>query len=169
MKPLALFPLVGYGLVGLVFAAGVSVVLLTLGYPPFLVSPLGGIASLVLALALLISGNGVRRLREGKSTRMTPIWAFRIALLARASATVNAVLVGCWIGVAVALVPWVEAVGARNAALWAAFAALCALIWAAAGIIVERWCQIDSDEPDAGAASTGSPSSTRHTPLTGGV
>lgn len=169
MKPLALPPLAGYGLLGLVLTAAFSVVMLTLGFPPFMVSPLGGVASIVLAILLLVAGNGVRRLREGKTTRMTPIWAFRIALLARASAWVNATIVGCWTGLALSLLPWIEAVGARSAALWALFAALCALAWTIVGIIVERWCQIDSDEPDNEGGTTGAPSSTRHTPLTGGV
>lgn len=169
MKPLELLPLMGYGLLGLIMTAAFSTVMLTVGFPPFFVSPLGGAASVVLAIFLLIAGNGVRRLREGKPTRMTPIWAFRIALLARASAGVNATIVGCWTGVAVSLLPWTEAVGARSAALWALFGALCALIWAVAGVVVERWCQIDSDEPEGGAGPAGAPSSTRHTPLTGGV
>lgn len=169
MKPLSLLPLAVYGLLGLVVTAAFSAVMLTLGFPPFFVSPLGGIASVVLALLLLIAGNGVRRLREGKPTRMTPIWAFRIALLARASAGVNATIVGCWSGLAVSLLPWIEASGARSAALWALFAALCALIWATVGVIVERWCQIDSDDTDAAGSTAGAASSSRHTPLTGGV
>ena len=169
MRPLTVLPLVGLGLLSMVFVAGLNVVFLTLGYAPFLVSPLGALVSLALAIALVIVGNGVRRLREGKKTRMTPLWAFRVALLARASAGVNAVLVGCWVGLSVSYLPWIDAAGVRTALLWALFAAVCSLVWAIAGVVVERWCQIDSDEPEGGAAGTGAPSSSRHTPLTGGV
>ncbi|WP_175955288.1 DUF3180 domain-containing protein [Schaalia sp. Marseille-Q2122] len=169
MKPLTLLPLIGYGLVGMALTAGVNFVLLSLGFSPFLVSPLGALASVALAVALLIAGNGVRRLRDGKTTRMTPLWAFRIALLARASAGVNAVLVGCWLGLCLSYLPWTEAPGVRGALLWALFAALCSLVWAVSGVVVERWCQIDSDEPEGTQGGSGARSSTRHTPLAGGV
>lgn len=169
MKPLAVLPLVGFGLLGAALTAGVNFVLLTLGYSPFVVSPLGALASVVIAIILLIAGQGVRRLREGKPTRMTPLWAFRIALLARASAGVNIFLVGCWLGLSVSYLPWVEAVGVRQALLWALFAALCSMSWALAGIVVERWCQIDSDDSENNRGGSDSRSLTRHTPLTGGV
>ena len=136
-----------------VIAAAASAVISNLmikhGLAPLELSPVKAIVMLAIAVGIVIWGLGVKRMREGKETSMTPLRAVRVAAFSQSCALFGAAVFG-WrlvqLGVAVSL--WDSPVGHPGTAS-AIIGALAAVILTGAGKTVEGWCVIDdSDDKD---------------------
>jgi hypothetical protein len=99
------------------------------------------VAIALLDVAVLVSGLEVRRWVQGRRERpMDPLMAARIAVLAKAAVYAGGALTGWYLAQGVVLVP--DLVGDRRTRLVVAvLAALAAAGLAAAGLLVQRWCQ----------------------------
>lgn len=103
----------------------------------------------VIAVVVLMLGRSVRRLTEGKVTRMDALRAARVAMLAKASALSGAAFSG-YFG-AQLLIGWTNlgAPALRDHAVAAGAAAFAGVVLVAAGLVVEHWCRLPpEDDPD---------------------
>lgn len=103
----------------------------------------------VIAGVVLVLGRSVRRLTEGKGTRMDALRAARVAMLAKASALSGGAFTG-YFG-AQLLVGWTNlgAPALRDHALSAGAATVAAVVLVFAGLVVEHWCRLPpEDDPD---------------------
>jgi len=103
----------------------------------------------VIAVVVVLLGRSVRRLTEGKGTRMDALRAARVAMLAKASTLSGAAFAG-YFG-AQLLIAWTNlgAPALREHAVAAGAAALAGAVLAAAGVVVEHWCRLPpEDDPD---------------------
>ncbi|QDB80354.1 DUF3180 domain-containing protein [Georgenia wutianyii] len=110
------------------------------------VPPVTGIGLLALAVVLLALGRSVRRLVEGKDTRMTQLGAARVAMLAKASSLSGSALGGYF--AAQVLLAWrnITAPALREHALSAGGALLACLALVAVALVVEHWCRLPPEE-----------------------
>jgi flagellin-like protein len=142
---------------------GASIWLVRVGLP-LPVSQTGLIGSLVvIAIVLVLVALPIFRYRAAiraaieKPTekrppikRVDPFFAFRVALLSKASAISGAVFAGCHIGVLVAVLSSPQVV---SGSVWREAAGLVgSLALAASGMVVERACKVP---PDSGAGAEG--------------
>lgn len=100
----------------------------------------------VIAAVVLLLGRSVRRLTEGKVTRMDALRAARVAMLAKASALSGGALIG-YFG-AQLLIGWSN-LGApvlRDHALSAGAATIAAVLLVFAGLVVEHWCRLPPED-----------------------
>lgn len=114
------------------------------------VSGLSWLAILLIAVVVLMLGLSVRRLTEGKSTRLDAIRAARVAMLAKASSLAGTALAG-YHG-AQTLIAWtnISAPALRDHAVVAGAAAVACVVLVAVGMLVEHWCRLpppDEGEP----------------------
>ena len=121
------------------------------GGTPLIVTP-GPAVVFAVATALLIwSGLAVRRLRAGKDTWIDAIGAMRVAVFARTSALVGALLAGILIGVMAVSLTQLEASTMVANAIASGLSSLVGVVWVVVAFVVERWCIIDPD--DEGSSS----------------
>ena len=107
-------------------------------------------AIVVIAVAVLLLGRSVRRLTEGKQTRIDAIRAARVAMLAKACALAGSALVGYFAAQALIALANVTAPALRDHALAAGAAALACMALVVVGVVVESWCRLppgDDAEP----------------------
>ncbi|PID98186.1 MAG: hypothetical protein CSA82_00875 [Actinobacteria bacterium] len=167
MRPLSVLHLVLLAGVGMLAAVIFTVFSVKLGSTPFLATPYLFALAFACSALLFWAGRGVRRLRDGTPTRMTPILALKVAFIARASALVSATIVGLLAGVVAVSVTRLEAPAMVSAAITDSFVAVGFLVWCVVALIVERWCVVDSD--DEGETTTSSSLDPNRSRLTGGV
>ena len=100
----------------------------------------------IIAVIVLLLGRSVRRLTEGKQTRIDLIRAARVAMLAKASALAGSALAGYF--TAQTLIAWtnITAPALRAHALAAGAAALACVALAVVGLVVETWCRLPPGE-----------------------
>lgn len=100
----------------------------------------------IIAVLVLLLGRSVRRLTEGRSTRLDLIRAARVAMLAKASALGGATLTGYF--AAQTLIAWtnITAPALRDHALAAGAATLACIVLAVIGMVVESWCELPPDD-----------------------
>lgn len=100
----------------------------------------------VLAVILLVLGRSVRRLTEGRPTRMDHLRAARVAMLAKASSLCGAAFTGYF--VAQVLIAWtnITAPALRDHALSSGAAALASLALVAVALVVEHWCRLSPED-----------------------
>ena len=131
-------------------ASGViTFVMLRFGVTPVEILPIKSIIVVLIAIGLLLWGYGVKRMKEGKETSMTPLRAVRVAAFSQSCALFGAAVFG-WrivkLGAAVSL--WDSPVGYPGTAS-AIVGILAAVLLVGAGKTVEGWCVIDdSDDKD---------------------
>lgn len=110
------------------------------------VPPLTWAGLSVIAAVLLLLGRSVRRLTEGKVTRMDLLRAARVAMFAKACALCGAGFVG-YFG-AQLLIAWtnISAPALRDHALFAGAAAVACVVLVAVAMVVETWCTLPPDD-----------------------
>jgi len=114
------------------------------------VPALTGLGLAVVAAVLLALGRSVRRLTEGKETRMTYLRAARVAMFAKAGSLSGSALAGYF--AAQVLLAWrnISAPALREHGLSAAGALLACLVLVVVALVVEHWCRLppeDDGEP----------------------
>ena len=113
---------------------------------------------LALAVVVALAWWTVRRRRAPTNPAIRPIEPLgmaRLAALGTAGSHVGAALVGFYVGWVLLLLPDVEISSRRDRAVLAGVAALCALLLAVAGLLLERACRVrDDDRPPAAPSVT---------------
>lgn len=131
---------------GLVAYALVALLPVTLPAMPWtLPAAIGAVAVAVVLLALSLR----RRLRGGVGvTPVHPIAAARTVVLAKSCSHGGALLAGAYAGVAVHLALRYVSEARRVDALVSALSAVAALALMAAGLLLERFCRVQSPDDD---------------------
>lgn len=140
--------LLGAGVLGLVLGFGVDQVLTVTGRPTFTPSFLLPILLIMLAAATLLMALPIRRAITGASTTpVDPFRSLRVAMLAKASAIVGAVVAGVGFGLLAFLFtrPVSPSLGSSGAVIAAVVGGLVLLI---AGVVAERLCTIRKEDDD---------------------
>ncbi|QWW19862.1 DUF3180 domain-containing protein [Schaalia sp. 19OD2882] len=149
MKPVAPVLLVVIAVVTGATSGLATAVVLSSGGTPTPPTPFMSVLFVMFALVLVWLGLHVKRLRAHKETWMRPLGAARVAALARASAWVGSLMTGALGGLAAVCLTRMQAQMLVHAALWAGLAAVSALGWGVCAVIVERWCIVDTSDPDS--------------------
>lgn len=153
MQPVRISRLLALALAVALGGWAVLLVLAPQGIRPGPVPVLADAVVLVIAAGTLVAGFRVRSYLRGRRPGLDPVVAARTAVLAQAAALTGALLVG-WYGAQVLVAVGDLEIAAFAARARAAGAAvLCALVLGVVGVVVERWCRIDSphdDEPGDG-------------------
>lgn len=146
MKPLS------FGVMALSFAIGLALgallagVLLVSAHSPLIVTPWLALLFGFVGLAVLIAGLQVKRLKSGKSTRISYIHAARIAVFARSTAINGSAFTAFLLGVLFVSLTRLWASAVALAALNAGIAAAGALVMTVLAAIAEHWCLDDNDD-----------------------
>lgn len=120
--------------------------------PP--VSWAGAPILVAVAVGIVLAGRPVRRLVQGTATRpVHPLYAARVLSLAQAAALTGAVVLGWYAAQVVRLLPDLDVASQQQDVVVLGILALCALLVAAAGLLVQRWCRIDDDRGERGDRS----------------
>jgi len=115
------------------------------------ISPAEWLAVAALAVGTVVLGRRVRAYLKGDRPGLDPIRAARTLAWAKAASYTGAILLGRYLATAlVAGTDW-QIAAQRERVVAAAIAALCALALTAAGVIVERWCQLPPPDEKATA------------------
>lgn len=108
------------------------------------------VAILLLAGAVLASGWAVRAYQKGDRPSLDPLRAARTLVLAKAAALTGALLAGWYLAQVVVVLGDLGIDARRDRAVAAAVAVLCALVLAAVGLLVEKFCQLPPQDGDDG-------------------
>lgn len=122
------------------------------------VPPAAAAGLLLMALFLLVWGLMAkpRLQRAPGKPPLDPIVAARTAALALAASRTGALVMGFYVGVALGMVPYLQAPAGRAYLGAAVAAAVASLLLAAVGLWLERVCRIrDDDDADGGAVEAG--------------
>lgn len=126
------------------------------GGQPLPISPAVAVALLGFAVVLLALGRSVRRFVLGKRAAMDPLHAFRIFVLAKASALAGAAQLGFFAAQALVVLDGGDAPGARAQAWTDAASAAACLVLVVVALLVEWFCRVppvDSDEQGRGGVA----------------
>ena len=148
MKRTGTAVLFGAGILGVVLGFGVDQLLTATGRPTFTPSILLPILLIMLAAATVLMALPIRRAITGASTTpVDPFRSLRVAMLAKASAIVGAVVAGVGLGLLAFLFtrPVSPSLGSSGAVLAAIVGGIVLLI---AGVIAERLCTIRKEDDD---------------------
>lgn len=140
--------LFGAGVVGLIVGFGVDQLLTGAGRPTFTPSVLLPVLLVMLAAATILLALPIRRAITGASAEpVDPFRAVRVAMLAKASSIVGAVVAGVGVGLLSFLFtrPVSPSLGSSGAVLAAIVGGLVLLV---AGVIAERLCTIRKEDDD---------------------
>lgn len=140
--------LLGAGILGLVLGFGVDQMLTATGRPTFTPSVLLPILLIMLAAATVLMALPIRRAITGASpARVDPFRAVRVAMLAKASSIVGAVVAGVGLGLLAFLFtrPVSPSLGSSGAVIAAIVGGIVLLV---AGVIAERLCTIRKEDDD---------------------
>lgn len=148
MTPVSKLFLSLVALVSFFLLAGGTIVGMSVGGSPLQITPLLGVVFVFLAALILWAGGHVLRYRKKKRTWVDSLTALRIAVAARACALVASFFTGALAGIMAASLTRVFAAAMAANALAAGLSAIAACVWCICGVIVERWCTIDPDDPD---------------------
>ena len=101
-----------------------------------------------LALGLLLAGRPVKRLVAGRATRpVNPLYAARVLAMAQAAALAGAAIVGWYVAQVLMLIPDADIPSQQVQMLILGVLALAAAGLAAVGLVVQRWCRLEDDDP----------------------
>lgn len=90
---------------------------------------------------------------KGKTRRLEPLYASRVLAFAQASSRAGALFVGWFVGHALHLLPDVAFEARRDRLIQVGVAVVMAAVFAGAGVLVEKWCQVPpTDDLDADPA-----------------
>lgn len=161
MKPLSILTLLGLGLLAAAFGASFSSFLSSRGGAMPITGTATGLVLLALAAALLVMGLPLRRyMRESEQRAAQPTsaprrhqldlpTAYRTILFARACAYTGSVVGGIFAGQALHLA--ITGIGTLGGAVVpTAFAALCGIVLAVLGVLVERWGALPPSDGETG-------------------
>lgn len=140
--------LVAVGAIAAVVGFGVDQLLTDAGRATFTPSWLLAVLLVLLAASVLLFARPVRRATAGTGARrVDPFRAMRIAMLAKASSIVGAVVTGLAGGLAIFLLtrPVPPSVGSMGAVI---ATAVCGAALVAAGLYAEHLCTIRKDDDD---------------------
>jgi hypothetical protein len=118
------------------------------GGQPLPISPAVAVALLGFAALLFALGRSVRRFVLGKRGPMDPLHAFRVFVLAKASALAGAAQLGFFAGQALVVLDGGDAPGARAQAWTDAAAAGACLVLVGVALLVEWFCRVPPVETD---------------------
>ena len=148
MKRTQAFPLIALAVGGGVATYLIELLLQSTGAPAALPPYSLSLTLIAVALADILLALPVRRLITGKrKERLSPFYAVRVAVLAKASSHAGALVLGVGLGMVIFLVarpisPSWDLLGRAIAA------AVSAAIVMSAGLIAERMCQLPPDDTD---------------------
>lgn len=125
------------------------------GGHPLPISPAVAATLLLFALILFALGRSVRRFVLGKRRSMDPLRAFRIFVLAKASALAGALQLGFFSAQALVALDGNDAPGARAQAGVDLAAAGACLVLVVVALVVEWFCRVPPPESDEGASPGG--------------
>ncbi len=118
------------------------------GGQPWPVSPLVTVMLLAFAVVLYSLGRSVRRFVLGRRPPMDPLHAFRIFVLAKASALAGAVQLGFFTAQLLVVLEAPDSAGARAQAWADGAAAAACLILIGVALLVEWFCRVPPVEPE---------------------
>lgn len=119
------------------------------GNAPLSIPPTVAAVLLLLAGVLFVLGRSVRRFVQGRRPPMDPLRAVRILVLAKASALAGAAQLGFFAGLAIVASGQPDAPEARSQAWSAGAAALACLVLVVVALVVEWFCQVPPEDPEA--------------------
>lgn len=122
------------------------------GNAPIPVPGLMWLAFLLLAAVLLGFGNGVRRLTQGKPTRMDALRAARVAILAKACALAAAGFTGYFLAQLFIGLRNTAAPALRDHAIDSGAAGVGSVVLLVAALVVEWWCTLPPDDEEESPA-----------------
>lgn len=148
MKRTTALPLVAFALGAGILTYLVEMLLQSTGAPAVLPPYSLSLTLVGIAIAVVLMAIPVRRLITGKrKERLSPFYAVRVAVLAKASSHAGAVLLGVGAGLIIFLLarPITPSWDLLGRAIAAAVSAAIVLI---AGLVAERMCQLPPDDTD---------------------
>lgn len=148
MKRTTALPLVAFALGAGILTYLVEMLLQSAGAPAVLPPYSLSLTLVGIAIAVVLMAIPVRRLITGKrKERLSPFYAVRVAVLAKASSHAGAVLLGVGAGLIIFLLarPINPSWDLLGRAIAAAVSAAIVLI---AGLVAERMCQLPPDDTD---------------------
>jgi len=101
-------------------------------------------------------GWAVRQATSGKGPKVEPVRAVRTVILAKASCYTGSLLLGWYVAQVLLVIGDLTIEPRRERALTAGAAALCSLVLAVVGLVVERFCQVPPPSDDAAEKVPGS-------------
>ena len=118
---------------------------------------IGVVVMVFLGGGLLVAGWQVKQVRDGAAERsLSPLRAARTLVLGQAGALTGAVLAGWYVANVLTLLPDSD-VDSQQGRIWILAAhVVAAVLLAAAGMLVQRWCRVhppDEDEPEGARAT----------------
>ena len=113
----------------------------------------------ILALAGLIFAMGwaVRAYQKGRKPDLDPLRAARTFVLAKAAALTGAILAGRYLAAVLDVVGDLDIAAQRDRAIAAGIAAVCSLVLAVVGLVVEKFCELPPPDEDATAPGSQDP------------
>ena len=148
MKRTRVAVIVGFGFAGAALTYLVELVLQASGRPSILPPYSLSITLIAVAVLVVLLAIPVRRRVTGKRKEpLSPFYSLRVAVLAKSSSHVGALLLGLGVGLTIFLVarpiaPGWDLLGRAIADL------ISAAILVAAGLIAERMCTLPPDDPE---------------------
>lgn len=125
------------------------------GGAPLPISPAVALVLLAVSAVLYGLGRSVRRFVQGKRAPMDPLRAFRILVLAKASALAGAAQVGFYGALAAVVLGLPEAPEAQAQAWSTGAAAVASLALVVVALVVEWFCRVPPVDPEpAGRGGT---------------
>lgn len=118
------------------------------GNAPVPIPPTVAAVLLLVAGVLFVLGRSVRRFVQGRRAPMDPLRAFRILVLAKASALAGAALAGFYTGTALVVAGLSDAPEARTQTWSAAAAALAGVVLVVVALVVEWFCRVPPEDSD---------------------
>jgi hypothetical protein len=108
------------------------------------------VAILALAAVIFWMGWAVRAYQKGDRPNLDPIRAARTFVLAKAGALTGAILAGRYLATVLGLLGDLDIDAQRSRVLAAGAAALCALVLAVVGLVVEKFCELPPPDDEEG-------------------
>lgn len=106
------------------------------------------VALVALAAGVFWAGWAVRSYLKGRRPSLDPLRAARTLVLAKAAALTGSLLAGWYLAQVVAVLGDLAIEARRDRAIAAGVAALCAVVLAVVGLVVEKFCQVPPDDTD---------------------
>jgi len=107
------------------------------------------VALVALAAGVLWAGWAVRSYLAGRRPSLDPLRAARTLVLAKAAALTGSLLAGWYLAQVLVVLGDLAIEARRDRAVAAGVAALCAVLLAVVGLVVEKFCQIPPEDPES--------------------
>ncbi|CAM3562758.1 DUF3180 domain-containing protein [Isoptericola cucumis] len=107
-------------------------------------------AMLALAAGIFWAGWAVRAYQRGDRPDLDPLRAARTFVLAKAGALTGALLTGRYLATVLVVLGQLEIESRREQAVAAGIGAVCAVVLAVVGLVVEKFCELPPSDDDDG-------------------